>query len=111
MEREKLNLEEAIGTPMKNAARDAATSAEKVTERVSEALGSAGDTLRQHVPDRMSEAADAVSHGIRETADYFQEEGLRGIVEDVEVLIRRYPLQTLLVGMGCGYLLSRLRSE
>jgi hypothetical protein len=110
MEREKLNLEDAIGTSGKKAAKDAATAEEKMTERVSEAMGSAGDSLRQHMPERVSEAADAVSRRVRETADYFREEGLRGIVEDVEVLIRRYPLQTLLLGMGCGYLLSRLRS-
>ena len=111
MERDKLNLEEAIGTPLKNATRDATASAEKLTERAGEALGAAGDTLRQHIPHRMTDAAEAVSRTVRETADYFQGEGLRGIVEDVEVLIRRYPLQTLMLGMGCGYLLSRLRSE
>ncbi|MBS0179937.1 MAG: hypothetical protein JSR20_14365 [Nitrospira sp.] len=48
-------------------------------------------------------AADAhTTHDIRQ-------QGLDGVVEDVEMLIRRYPLQALLLGLGCGYLLSRAR--
>ena len=49
-------------------------------------------------------AADAhTTHDIRQ-------QGLGGVVEDVEMLIRRYPLQASCLGpLGCGYLLSRAR--
>ena len=112
MEREKVNLEDAMGS-VKNVARETAASTERATDRMGEALGSVGDSIRQNLPGSgtMSEAAEAVSRTVRKTAEYFQEEGMSGIVEDLELLIRRYPLQTLLLGMGCGYLLSRLRSE
>ncbi len=60
---------------------------------------------------KISEAMDTLSQGAKHTAEYLHEEGLSGIVEDMEVLIRRYPLQTLLLGVGCGYILSRLRPD
>ncbi len=59
----------------------------------------------------MGEAADAVSRGVKQTAEYLQGQGMSGILGDLEGLIRRYPLQTLLVGVGCGYMLSRLRPD
>ena len=113
MEREKLNLDEITGSSIKKAATETVDSAAKMTERVGEALGSAGQTLRQHLPgmEKASEAAETVTRSVKQTADYLQAEGMSGIVEDLEVLIRRYPLQTLLLGVGCGYLLSRLRTD
>jgi hypothetical protein len=46
---------------------------------------------------------------VRQTGQYLREEGMSGIMEDLEVLIRRYPLQALLLGAGFGFLLSRIR--
>jgi hypothetical protein len=112
MEREKLSMEEAVGSPFKRATQDTGTSAAGLSEQATDALASAGESLRRHMPESgmMGEAAHAMSRGVRQTADYLQGEGM-SIIEDLEVLIRRYPLQTLLVGVGSGYLLSRLRSD
>ncbi len=113
MEREKLSLEETTGSTIKKAATETLDSAERVTARAGEALRSAAESLRQHLPGggKAGEAVEAVSRGVKQTADYLREEGIGGIVEDLEILIRRYPLQTLLLGVGCGYLLSRLRPD
>ena len=70
-----------------------------------------GRERRSLIRDKARGTANRSRIALRKTAEYFQEEGMSGIVEDLELLIRRYPLQTLLLGMGCGYLLSRLRSE
>lgn len=113
MEREKLNLEESVGSTIKRGTAATLETAEKVTTGAGEALGSAAESLRQHLPGgaKVGEAVDTLSRGAKHTADYLREEGLSGIVEDLEVLIRRYPLQTLLLGVGCGYVLSRLRPD
>ncbi len=113
MEREKQSLEESIGSTLTRAANDTAASAESISEQAGEAVGSAAENLRRELPENgmVGEGAAAISSGVRRTADYLQAEGMSGMVEDLEVLIRRYPLQTLLVGLGCGYLLSRLRPD
>ena len=108
MEREKLSLEEAIGSAIKNVASDTAHSAHKLTGRAEEMVDSASEHFSGGT---IGEAAEAVSQGVRRTADYLQQEGMGGVVEDLELLIRRYPLQALMLGVGCGYLLSRLRPE
>ena len=113
MEREKLSMEESVGSTLKQAAKDTVESAENISEQAGDALGSAAESFRRRLPEggTVGEAAAAMSRGVKHTADYLQAEGMSGIVEDLEVLIRRYPLQTLLVGLGCGYLLSRLRPD
>jgi hypothetical protein len=112
MEREM--MEKAVkhtGAAVKDTATEALTSAERATRRAGEALESAGETLRQHLPGTggVSDAAEALSQGVRQTGQYLREEGMSGIMEDLEVLIRRYPLQALLLGAGFGFLLSRIR--
>jgi hypothetical protein len=42
---------------------------------------------------------------------YLQNQGLSGAMEDLEGLIRRYPIQSLLLGVGLGYLLSRIKER
>ncbi|HAP40263.1 MAG TPA: hypothetical protein DCQ94_10975 [Nitrospira sp.] len=54
----------------------------------------------ERVADKTVAAAARTTHGIRQ-------EGVGGVVEDLETLIRRYPMPALLLGLGCGYLLSR----
>jgi hypothetical protein len=105
-----MEREESTGSIVKNVARDVAGSTERIFERAGEAASSMGDTLRQGIQGG-SKVTESVTRSVKQTAEYVQEEGVSGMVEDLEVLIRRYPLQTLLLGMGCGYLLSRLRPE
>jgi hypothetical protein len=38
---------------------------------------------------------------------YLQEHDLRGMADDMTNLIRRYPIQSLLVGIGVGFLLAK----
>lgn len=64
-----------------------------------QAVKQAGDSIAG-VADKTVAAAARTTHGIRQ-------EGVGGVVEDLETLIRRYPMPALLLGLGCGYLLSR----
>lgn len=116
MEQDKGTLEHAA-EQIKETVHDAGTAtmaaADRTTKRAGEALESAADRLHDRLPrdGAAGAAADAVSRRVKQTSRLLKQEGMSGIVEDLEILMRRYPLQTLLIGLGCGYLLSRARPE
>ncbi len=101
------------GSSITEAFQETASSAEHMTKRAGEAVESATDRIREHLSteNTAGEAVEAVARKVKQTAGYLQEQGIGGVVEDLEILIRRYPLQTLLLGLGCGYLLSRARTD
>lgn len=86
-------------------------------ERNEELIGSIDQTIdsaAQAVQDTIRRtkrsarvAMKNASEGIQTSTDYLTEKGMVGVVEDVEALIRRYPLQALLIGSSVGFLLSR----
>lgn len=59
----------------------------------------------------MSNAATTVASGLEDLGAYLQEQGLSGAIDEVEILIRRYPVQSLLLGLGLGYLLAKMRAR
>ena len=116
MDQEKSTLEhtaEQMKTTVHDAVSDTMAAADRTTKRAGEALESSAARLRERLPQdgAAGAAADAVSRGVKQTSRMLQQQGVCGIVEDLEILMRRYPLQTLLVGLGCGYLLARTRPE
>jgi len=86
---------------------------DQMVAAVGERLGSAADTLRSTLPQegRFGDAVRAVSDRLEASGNYLQEQGLSGAIDEVESLIRRYPIQALLLGAGLGYVLSRLRAR
>ena len=84
-----------------------------------------GETVRataQGVASRLTETAGEVAAKAQETAAtaastvtdtmkgagaYLQEKGMGQITGDLTALVRRYPLPSLLVGLGIGYVLGR----
>lgn len=87
--------------------------ADRAASIVGEKLGSAAETLRGRVSSegRLGAAAGTVADRLQSAGNYLQEQGMTGAIEEVEALIRRYPIQTLLLGAGLGYALSRLRTR
>ena len=55
----------------------------------------------------MADAADATADTLERTGNYLREQDLSDIRSDLEGLIRRHPFESLLVGLGVGYLLAR----
>ncbi len=51
--------------------------------------------------------ASAVANTLDSSGAYLQEHNLSGMAEDMTHLIRRYPIQSLLVGIGVGFLLAK----
>jgi uncharacterized protein YjbJ (UPF0337 family) len=56
----------------------------------------------------LATAATAVAGGLESTSSYLQEKEFAEMATDLTALMRRYPVQTLLVGVGLGYVLARL---
>ena len=63
--------------------------------------------VQEHPWTMMGAASDAVAQTLERTGRYLQEEGLKGIGEDAASLIRRYPIQSVLIGIGIGFLIAR----
>lgn len=87
--------------------------ADAMASTIGQKLESASEVIREKLPreGRIGEAARAVSDSLESSGTYLQEQGITGVIEDLESMIRRYPIQALLIGAGVGYLLSRLRER
>lgn len=74
---------------------------EKATQRGEQILGMAGDYASQ-AQARASEAVGAAT-------EYFRNEGVSGMAEDVATIVKRYPLPAVLIGFGLGFMLASRR--
>jgi phage-related protein len=83
--------------------------AEDATSAVGGGMKSLAGQVREHGPREgvFGSATSAVADTLEKGGRYLQEEGLRGIGEDLTNLIRRNPIPALLVGIGVGFLLAR----
>jgi len=59
----------------------------------------------------VSTAATAVAGGMESASSYLQEKKFEEMATDLTALIRRYPVPSLLVGVGLGYILARLTTR
>ena len=77
---------------------------------IDQTIESAAQTIQKtlrRTRNNASAAMGTVVDGIETSTEYFTDRGMEGVVADVETLIRRYPLQALLIGSSVGFLLSR----
>ncbi|MGH7231111.1 MAG: hypothetical protein ACREJU_07100 [Nitrospiraceae bacterium] len=90
-----------------------ANTADQAAMAAGEKLRVAADMIREKAPQEgtIGATATAVAESFDEAGLYLQEQGFTGAREDVELLIRRYPIQSLLLGLGVGYLLARMRAR
>ena len=95
----------------RQAAAETSSRANELSAAAGDRLKSAADTIRERAPrDGMwGTAATAVADRLEGAGMYLQEENLAAIAEDVGSIIRRYPVQSLLVGATIGFLLGRIR--
>ena len=103
-----------------NLAEDTQAKAQELNARASEGLneakatvgkkmGSLAETIRRNVPKEGSvgSAAHSVANRLSAAGSYLEEHTFEDFSTDMTSIIRRYPLQSLLVGVGIGYLMSR----
>ena len=89
--------------------------AEKVggaTKTVGEKMSSLAGSIRENAPQEgtIGSAVKTVANQLDDAGSYLQDNTFENMARDVTGLIRRYPIPSLLVGLGIGYLFSR-RSE
>jgi uncharacterized protein YjbJ (UPF0337 family) len=87
----------------------ASTAANQATTMVGEQLGALADVIRDKAPSAgtMGTAASTVADKLGAAGSYLQEKQVEHLAGDVTDLIRRYPMASLLIGFGMGYLLAR----
>jgi uncharacterized protein YjbJ (UPF0337 family) len=80
---------------------------------VGETMGSLASVIRDNAPHEgtIASAATTVAGGLESASSYMQGKGYENIAIDLTAVIRRYPVQSLLVGVGLGYVLARLTKE
>jgi uncharacterized protein YjbJ (UPF0337 family) len=85
------------------------TSAVQPISAVGEKIGSLADVIREKAPHEgaVGTAATTVAEKLDVAGSYLQEKDLNHVLSDVSNMIRRYPVPSLLVGLGIGYLLAR----
>lgn len=87
--------------------------AEDATSAVGGGLKSAGQTLRERLPNEgpLGTASSAVARSLEGSGDYLQQGGLKGMGDDLTQMVKNNPLPSLFVGVGIGYLLAQATSS
>jgi uncharacterized protein YjbJ (UPF0337 family) len=91
------------------AAATAATKASQPISAVGEKIESLAEAIRDKAPHEgtIGTAATAVAEKLDAAGSYLQTKDFDHMVGDVSDVIRRYPIPSLLIGLGIGYLLAR----
>jgi uncharacterized protein YjbJ (UPF0337 family) len=87
----------------------AATKANQAAPVIGEKMKSLASAIRGKAPHegKMGTTATKVAGGLESASYYLQERKFDHLGEDFRGLVRRYPLQSILVGLGLGFLLAR----
>ena len=87
----------------------AANKANEAATVVGEKIGSLANVLRENAPHEGGVATTVakVSDGLESASSYLREKKFEDLGKDVTELVRTYPIQSLLIGIGIGFLLAR----
>ena len=100
------------GETLSAAGSKAANLGERAGEAVAnvgERMSSLGHQLRDRGPQggMLGSATSAVATGLERSGEFLHDQGLSGMVDEVQGLIRRFPVQAMFVGVGLGFLMAR----
>jgi hypothetical protein len=76
---------------------------------VGEKIESLAGTIREKAPHEgtIGTAATAVAEKLDAAGSYLQTKDVDHMVEDLSGLVRRYPIPSLLIGLGIGFLIAK----
>jgi uncharacterized protein YjbJ (UPF0337 family) len=79
------------------------------TKTVGEQMSSLAGTIRDNAPQEgvIGSAAKTVANQLDDPGAYLQDNTFDNMARDISGLVRRYPMQSLLIGLGIGYLFSQ----
>jgi len=107
------DLASAVGSRVADTASNVASTvgdrAEDAVSAVGKGMSSLAGTIRDKAPHggMLGTAASTVAGGLESGGEYLREQGISGMFDDMTSLVRRYPMQALLVGFGVGFLLAK----
>jgi len=83
--------------------------ADAATTTVGERMTEVAQTIREKAPTSgpVADVADTAAHTLERAGTYLQQQDLTDMRADLEGIIRRHPIESLLIGLGIGYLLAR----
>jgi methyl-accepting chemotaxis protein len=83
--------------------------ADAATTTVGEQMSNMAQTIRDKAPTSgpVADAAGTAAQTLERAGSYLQQQDLTDIRADLEGIIRRHPMESLLIGLGIGYLLAR----
>ena len=87
----------------------AVTKANEAATVVGDKIGSMASVIRENAPHdgTVAKVATAVVDGLDSASSYLKEKKYDRLAKDVMALVRTYPVQSLVIGIGLGYLLAR----
>jgi uncharacterized protein YjbJ (UPF0337 family) len=87
----------------------AVSTASEAAATVGEQMGSLAGVIRDYAPQdgAIATAATTVAGGLESAGSYLHEKKYENVATDLTTLISRYPVQSLLAGVGLGYWLAR----
>lgn len=102
-----------VGQKAQDLASTAVHKTDDALSTVGEKMGSLAGTLRERAPQEgmMGSAAGVVADQLQAGGQYLQEHGVQDMAGDLSALIHRYPLQSLFVGLGVGFLAGKMLSR
>lgn len=99
-----------IGQAVAGATEQAEELVESIDQTMDSTAQAVQDTIRC-TKKTAGAAVQSVADGVETSPEYLSERGVAGVVEEVETLIRRYPMQALFIGLSLGYLFTRSRQR
>jgi hypothetical protein len=113
-----------VGQKTQEIASNVATKAQDVASgmahKASEAISSVGSgmtslasTIREKGPREgmLGSAAGTVAGSLQTGGEYLRDHSVGDMLGDVTALVRRFPISSLLVGFGVGFLMARMTSR
>jgi uncharacterized protein YjbJ (UPF0337 family) len=100
----------AVASMSAKAREFGATAAKKANEAapvIGDKMKSLASVIREKAPreGKIGTTATKVAGGLESASYYLQEKKFEHLGEDFKGLVRRYPLRSLLIGLGLGFLL------
>jgi ElaB/YqjD/DUF883 family membrane-anchored ribosome-binding protein len=93
-------------------ASEAASKAREIASKVGHKVKELAEKVREKSPhETVRETTYKVADKLESAGSYLEEKDFGNMINDVGSLIKRYPWKSLLIGVGVGFFLARVRNR
>jgi len=108
----KAKAEDVLDTAKDKAAEVGAQASDKIDSAMTtagEQMGSLAQTVREKAPSDgpISDVAQSAATALERGGSYLEQADVSAVRGDLEMMIRKHPIEALLIGVGLGMLLAR----